>query len=75
MGDAVIGDVVFDHLYAFGATQHLVLFAALHFAVPGGNLFQGAGIQAFADAAAGADISSKFLIVSHCINPPFQLRD
>ncbi|MEW8072584.1 MAG: hypothetical protein AB2826_19380 [Candidatus Thiodiazotropha sp.] len=74
MGDTVVGDVVFDHLHALGGAEHLVLLAALHLAVAGRGGFQLTGVQALAQATAGTDISSKFLIVSHSLNPPSLLR-
>ncbi|MEW8011751.1 MAG: hypothetical protein AB2818_11935 [Candidatus Thiodiazotropha sp.] len=75
MGDILIGDVVFDYLHTLGGAEHLVLFAALHLAVTGSDGFQLTGVQALAQATAGADISSKFLFVSHSLNPPSLLRD
>ncbi|MES9968961.1 MAG: hypothetical protein ABW092_02945 [Candidatus Thiodiazotropha sp.] len=74
MGDIVIGDVVFDHLHAFSVTEHLVLLAALHLTVAGGSGLKLTGVQAFAKTTAGADISSKFFLVSHSLNPPSLLR-
>ncbi|MES9950610.1 MAG: hypothetical protein ABW118_16760 [Candidatus Thiodiazotropha sp.] len=75
VGDILIGDVVFDYLHTLGGAEHLVLFAALHLAVTGSDGFQLTGVQALAQATAGADISSKFLFVSHSLNPPSLLRD